>query len=237
VHQPDGENGSGAIGNGTIPTDRAQDDDPTNEEDVDELEERQLAAWAPAEQSHNEKQKKVSKDRMKDSWHIRSSRYDAHLGMHLLSTYHADGEVENARASRLERKIYTGAFRSGEGVSQTAVSDGRILGCGYNALGSQRFDQAITDVQLDFPVVDRRLAKYQSPFRRRLCTLSTPSFSSKPLGLVLGDSVSRLMGVGLLSHIVLEKADWLKTFVDAQLRRLVVFDSQAAVSCMHLPNL
>jgi hypothetical protein len=105
--------------------------------DDDELEERQLAAWALAEQSHDEKQKKVSKDRIKDTWHIRSSRYDAHLGMHLLSTYHADGEVENAPASRLERKIYTGRrFRSGKGISQTAVSDGRILGCGYNALGS-----------------------------------------------------------------------------------------------------
>jgi hypothetical protein len=60
---------------------------------------------------------------------FRSSRYDAYLAMHLLSTYRADGEVENARLSRLERKIYTGRrSRSGEGIGQSVVSDDRILG-------------------------------------------------------------------------------------------------------------
>jgi hypothetical protein len=47
----------------------------------------------------------------------RSSRYDAYLAMHLLSAYNADGEVENTRLGRLERKIYTGRrSRSGEGI-------------------------------------------------------------------------------------------------------------------------
>jgi hypothetical protein len=83
--------------------------------------------------------------------------------MHLLSAYRADGEVENARLSRLERKIYTGRrSRSGEGIGQSVVSDDRILGRGYNALRSQRLDQAIADVQLDFAVVDRRLSKLDS---------------------------------------------------------------------------
>ena len=51
-----------------------------------------------------------------------------------------------------------------------------------------------------------------------LCFLHT-------LGLDLGDSVSGLMPAGLLSNITLETAGWLKTFGDAQLRPLFLFDS------------
>ena len=96
VHKADGENRSCAIGDRAILPDRAQDNDAANQEYDDKLKECQLPAWPPAKQADDDKQEKISENRVDDGGHVQASGNDDDFRVHLLCTYDAESEVINA---------------------------------------------------------------------------------------------------------------------------------------------
>lgn len=66
MHEPHGQNGGRAIGDGPVFPYRAQNNDAANEKDNNKLKERELAAGPTAQDTHHEQEKQVPKYSVND---------------------------------------------------------------------------------------------------------------------------------------------------------------------------
>jgi hypothetical protein len=66
MHQSNGKNRRGAVGDRAVFPDRAQDDDSPDQEDNNELKQRQLSSRAPAKHPHDEEKKEISSNCVND---------------------------------------------------------------------------------------------------------------------------------------------------------------------------
>jgi hypothetical protein len=94
MHQSNGKNRRGAVGDRAVFPDRAQDDDSPDQEDNNELKQRQLSSRAPAKHAHDEEKKEISSNCVNDG---RQAMFllgdDDDPCLHRLGAYDADDEA------------------------------------------------------------------------------------------------------------------------------------------------